>query len=163
MPRPALLWLVVLVACGEPAKRQQPVPETTIVDMYTCTVSLTRKEAPTYTGNGADPDPAKATEAAWTAACASLPEASRGDCRDKTKFVAAETHGAAATVTLTPVSVKVSARSPEPRADRDDACAAARLQACERAGVPGDCVASGVYVEAVDEVEGKKTVLSPPQ
>jgi hypothetical protein len=29
--------------------------------------------------------------------------------------------------------------------------------------VPGDCVASGVYVEAVDEVETRKTVLSPPQ
>lgn len=164
MPRPVLLWLVVLVACGAPEKRQQPVPETTIVDMYTCTVSLTRKEAPTYTGNGSDPDPAKATEAAWTTACASLPTDSRGDCRDKTRFVSSETRdGAAVTVTLTSVPVKISARSPEPLAKKDDACAAARLQACERAGVPGDCVASGVYVEAVDEVEGKKTVLSPPQ
>jgi hypothetical protein len=80
------------------------------------------------------------------------------------KFVSAETRdGAAVTVTLTPVSVKISARTPEPLATKDDACAAARLQACERAGVPGDCVASGVYVEAVDEVTSTKTVLSPPQ
>lgn len=162
MLRPALLSLCclsVVAACGKPA---QEVPTDTVVDMVVCTVSLTRKEVPTYVGTGSHAEAAQATELAWTDACGKLPEATRPGCRDGSKFAAGVVGGDPVTVTLTPVIAKISGRS-EPKPSRDVACAEATARACERSGVAGDCVASGAYAATVDEVESRKTVLSPPQ
>lgn len=168
MLRPALLAVSVLVACGGETKKQQTIPEDVVVDMYTCTVTLVRKDPLQYAGEGSDADAAKATEAAWTEACGKLPEASRADCRDAAKFTANVTTTVGAgihktSVELTSMAAKLSARSLEPLDSREAACADARQRACERAGVTDDCVASGAYVETVDEVEAKKTVQSAPQ
>lgn len=163
-PCPALLCLCIVAACGGEAKKQpQQVPPDTVVDMYTCTVSLTRKELPTYVGAGTDPDPAKAKEAAWLDACARLPAGTGAACRDPGKFTAAEaTAGQTVTLTLTSVSAKITAKS-DPHPGKDAACEEATTRACERAGEKKDCGASGTYAATVDEVETKKTVLSPPQ
>lgn len=162
-PGPALSCLCMLAACGgEAGKQPQQVPPDTVVDMYTCTVSLTRKEVPTYVGAGTDADPAKAKEAAWQDACARLPAGAGADCRDPGKYTMAEAvAGQTVTLTLTPVSAKIAARSEQQR-ERDAACKEATALACARTGVTGDCVASGAYVATVDEVEAKKVVLSPP-
>lgn len=168
MLRPALLALIVIAGCGGEAKKQpQQAPPDQIVDMFACTVSLTRKEPLTYTGSGTDADPDKATGAAWQAACDGVPAASRADCRDKSKFTPEEARSTAegthtVTVTLTPAAAKVAARS-DLLETKEAACKSARVNACERVGVKDDCVASGAYVETIDEVESKKTVLSAPQ
>lgn len=166
MPRPALLrvcCLSVVAACGGEAKKPpQEVPPDTVVDMVVCTVSLTRKDVPKYVGTGSHADTAKATELAWTDACAKLPEATRPGCLDRGKFTPEIRGSDPMTVTLTPVTAKISGRS-EALPSQDVACAEAQRLACERSGVQGDCVASGAYVANVDEVERKKTVLSAPQ
>lgn len=162
-PLGTLLCLCMLAACGEARKQPQQVPPDTVVDMYTCTVSLTRKEMPTYVGAGTDADPAKAKEAAWVDACAKLPAGTGAACRDPGKFTMAEAAaGQTVTLTLTAVSAKIAAQS-DPHPGKDAACEEATARACERAGEPKNCGASGTYVATVDEVEAKKTVLSAPQ
>lgn len=171
MPCPARLvlsCLTVLAACGGEAPRKQQVePAVSVVDMHHCTISLARKSAEVYTGTASDPDPGKAREAAWTDACARLPEAARAVCREPQRFAPVETTGSADgkathTVTLTPVAGKVEGKA-EHEPDKAAACKAALLRACLAAGEKGDCVAGGGYVLA-GEVAGTTPVkVTEPQ
>jgi hypothetical protein len=129
---------------------------------HECSITVAAKAPPSQpiTGSGTAPDEAAATEAAWTEACGKLPPPEQPACRDSSRYQAAVGVGKAnkdvtVTVTLTPApppQVTGKAASDENVAA---ACQAALLDACEKAGGEGDCVAAGTH-EMKGEVTGSK-------
>lgn len=129
---------------------------------HECTITVAAKApaAEPITGSGTATDEAAATEAAWTQACGKLPPPEQPACRDSARYQAAVGVGKAnnnvtVTVTLTPApppQVTGKAASDESAAA---ACQAALLDACEKAGGEGDCVAAGTH-EKKGEVVGSK-------
>lgn len=139
-----------LGACGGEAKKDA---ETKMVTTHSCTIIVGKKAGAPFEGKGNDADKAKAEEAAWTDACAKLPEADRAGCRDDKKFsstkaeMSVTANGTASysvTITLAPVIPQVEGKA-DAQTTKEDACKAATVKACEAAGAKGDCLASGEY------------------
>jgi len=130
---------------------------------HECTIIVAAKPpaAQPITGTGSAPDEAVATEAAWKDACGKLPPPEQPACHDGNRYQAATGVGKAnkdvtVTVTLTPApppQVTGKAASDESEAA---ACQAALLDACEKAGGEGDCVAAGTH-EKKGEIKGSKS------
>ena len=129
---------------------------------HECAITVAAKmpAAEPITGTGSGKEEAAATEAAWTEACGKLPPPEQPACRDGNRYQAAvgtATVGQDLTVTVTltpapPPQVTGNAASDESQAA---ACQAALLDACEKAGGEGDCVAAGSH-EKKGEVAGSK-------
>lgn len=130
---------------------------------HECTVTVAARLPPAepITGSGAAPDEAAATEAAWAQACSKLPPPEQPACHDRNRYQSAV--GAAragdkvsVTVTLTPAPPpQVSGKAASDESEVA-ACQAALLDACEKAGGEGDCVAAGTH-EKKGQVTGSKT------
>ena len=129
---------------------------------HECTIIVAAKAPATQpiSGSGTAADEAAATEAAWSEACGKLAPPEQPACRDSSRYQAAVGVGKAnkdvtVTVTLTPApppQVSGKAASDQSAAA---ACQAALLDACEKAGGEGDCVAAGTH-EKKGEVTGSK-------
>ena len=127
---------------------------------HECTIIVAAKPpaAQPISGSGTAQDEAIATEAAWKEACGKLPPPEQPACHDSNRYQAAVGTGKAGkditvTVTLTPApppQVSGKAASDESEAA---ACQAALLDACEKAGGQGDCVAAGTH-EKKGEITG---------
>ncbi len=119
---------------------------------HECSITVAAKPPPAQpiTGSATAKDEAAATETAWAQACGKLAPAEQPACHDSNRFQAAVGVGQAnqdvtVTVTLTPApppQVTGKAASDESQAA---ACQAALLDACEKAGGEGDCVAAGTH------------------
>ncbi len=130
---------------------------------HECTIIVAAKPPPAapVTGSGSAEDEAVATEAAWKEACGKLAPPEQPACHDANRYQAAVGVGKASkdvtvTVTLTPApppQVTGQAASDEGEAA---ACQAALLDACEKAGGQGDCVAAGTH-EKKGEIKGTKS------
>ena len=132
---------------------------------YICKIHVKKKASQPVTADGSDPDEAKATDAAWKAVCDKLPAADQPNCKDKDKW-APSLATMSATVNgkkSTTVTIKLEQQMPETKGkgssstSEDEACKAATLEACKKAGETGDCVAAGTYEQAGKSTE-KTTV-----
>ena len=119
---------------------------------HECTVIVAAKAPPAepITGTGVDADPLKAEEAAWADACMKLPPPERPACRDSNRWQATTSKGTAqgkttATITLAPASPPQITGKGASAESEEAACQAALLDACEKAGASGDCVAAGTH------------------
>lgn len=132
---------------------------------HECSITVAAKApaAQPISGNATNKDEGAATEAAWAAACGKLPPPEQPACHDGNRYQSAIGAGRASpknqdvtvTVTLTPApppQVTGKAASDESQAA---ACQAALLDACEKAGGQGDCVAAGTH-DKRGEIAGSK-------
>ncbi len=156
-PLTALVGLVVIVSGCK--KDPPPPPPHVPVTTHTCRIALHPRPAPELSvhasGNGPSQD--VATEQAWTAVCAALPEAHRAACRDATHFspsvVTASMNAGAGTsytttITLAPQPGPDSRGSGTSHTSGEDACHQAIELACRAAGATGDCIAAGTHEES---------------
>jgi hypothetical protein len=129
---------------------------------HECAIIVAAKPAAAQpiTGSGSAPDEAAATEAAWKDACGKLPPPEQPACHDSSRYQAATGVGKASkdvtvTVTLTPAPPpQVTGKAASDQSE-EAACQAALLDACEKAGGEGDCVAAGTH-EKKGETRGMK-------
>lgn len=129
---------------------------------HECAITVAAKPpaAEPITGSGTGKDEVTATEAAWKDACGKLPPPEQPACRDATRYQAAVGTARAnqdltVTVTLTPApppQVTGKAASDQSQAA---ACQAALLDACEKAGGEGDCVAAGTHEKKGEVTDSK--------
>ncbi|HUS66326.1 MAG TPA: hypothetical protein VMZ28_17360 [Kofleriaceae bacterium] len=124
---------------------------------HECTVIVAAKAAPAdpITGTGTDADEAKAEEMAWTDACKKLPPPEQPACKDSSRWSATTSKGTAqgkttATITLIAAAPPQITGKGSSKENEEAACQAALLDACEKAGAQGDCVAAGTH-----EAKGK--------
>lgn len=161
--KPALLALLVLAGCKKEDKGDGSVARPADKGgAHQCSITVAAKPPPAepITGTGSGKDEATATEAAWTEACGKLPPPEQPACRDKNRYQAAvgtATVGQDLTVTVTltpapPPQVTGNAASDESQAA---ACQAALLDACEKAGGEGDCVAAGSHEKKGEVTDSK--------
>jgi hypothetical protein len=159
-----LIGLLLVAACKKDDKGDGSVAKP--ADMggdHQCSITVAARLPPadpiTGTGSGSGKDEAAA--AAWADACGKLPPPEQPACRDSNRYQAAvgtATVGQELTVTVTltpapPPQVTGNAASNESQAA---ACQAALLDACEKAGGQGDCVAAGSH-----EKKGEVTGIRP--
>ncbi len=126
-----------------------------------CTVEIRSKgRMQAFKGKGDGATKAAAREAAWKAACATLPKPDVPHCRDDSRFrgsevVATQVKGDqrtySATVTVRELAPAFIGEGTSPASD-DAACKAAVIAACAEGGAKGDCVASGQYEELTRSV-----------
>jgi len=128
---------------------------------HECTIIVAARTpaAQPITGSGSAPDEAAATEAAWTDACGKLPPPEQPACHDPARYQAAvgvgKSKDVTVTVTLTPAPPpQVTGKAASDQSEAA-ACQAALLDACEKAGGEGDCVAAGTH-EKKGEIKGSK-------
>ena len=164
--RPLLLLLAALVAAA--ACKKEDKGDGSLAGRaekggsHECTIIVAVKPPPSQpiTGSGTAADEAVATETAWTEACGKLPPPEQPACRDSSRYQAAVGVGKAnkdvtVTVTLTPApppQVTGKAASDQSVAA---ACQAALLDACEKAGGEGDCVAAGTHEKKGEAVSSQ--------
>ena len=154
----ALLLSFLLLACSKKADNsaakgsaaaEKPASGGTV---YTCFDQIAAK-AETFEGTSSGPDEKKAEAEAWATACAKLPAADQPNCHDASKFDVAQSGGSAGaggkttytkTIKLTSHVETVQAEA-KSNVSSDEACKAARVDACKKAGAEGDCVAGGKF------------------
>jgi Na+-transporting NADH:ubiquinone oxidoreductase subunit NqrF len=150
--------LLVLAACG---KKDDSGAGGGGASSYKCKIFIKKKAAPPIEASASDADKAKATDAAWKAACDKLPAADQADCHNKDKWSAqvSEATMTANGTSSTTITLKLEQQMPELKGkgvattNKDDACAAALADACKAAGAQGDCVAAGGYEQTGKSVE----------
>lgn len=129
---------------------------------HECTITVAARPpaAQPITGSGTAPDEATATEAAWKDACAKLAPPEQPACHDPAHYqaatgVARANKDVTVTVTLTPAPPpQVTGKAASDQSETA-ACQAALLDACEKAGGQGDCVAAGTH-EKKGEIVGTR-------
>ena len=159
----ALFPLLFLVACKKEDKGDGSVARPADKGgAHECTITVAARPPASepITGTGTGKDEAAATEAAWTEACGKLPPPEQPACRDGDRYQAAVgtakvNQDLTVTVTLTPApppQVTGTAASDQSQAA---ACQAALLDACEKAGGEGDCVAAGTHEKKGEITDSK--------
>ncbi len=155
--------LLLLAACKKEDKGDGSIANRAATGgKHECSITVAAKApaAPPITGSGTDKDEAAATTAAWADACGKLPPPEQPACHDSARYQAAVGVGTAnqdvtVTVTLTPApppQVTGTAASDQSQAA---ACQAALLDACEKAGGQGDCVAAGTHEKKGEVTDSK--------
>ena len=161
-----LACLLLVAACKKEDKGDGTIANRAATGgRHECSITVAAKApaAQPITGSATDKDEAAATTAAWADACGKLPPPEQPACHDANRYQSAIGVGKASpknqdvtvTVTLTPApppQVTGQAASDESQAA---ACQAALLDACEKAGGQGDCVAAGTH-EKKGEIAGSQ-------
>jgi hypothetical protein len=161
-----LACLLLVAACKKEDKGDGTIANRAATGgRHECSITVAAKApaAQPITGSSTAKEEAAATTAAWADACGKLPPPEQPACHDANRYQSAIGVGKASpknqdvtvTVTLTPApppQVTGKAASDESQAA---ACQAALLDACEKAGGQGDCVAAGTH-EKKGEVAGSQ-------
>lgn len=150
----SLSLVTLAAACSSEAKKEEaPKAEATVVQ-HKCTIQVAPAGDPLRVeGSASGEDEAAVLEAAWTDACAKLPEADRASCKDEGKFDVVISGGSATSGGKTHYSKTIALQAKvaqhegrgESDKSKEEACKAAIAEACTAAGASGDCVAAGTH------------------